>query len=119
MEFSFAGLFKIMCCTHQKAIDEKQQLLHIATTLDQLNKRLDSIEKAVDPHGLMVPHRRRSASRTSGRGNGADGLASVHENDEGSFNDDSDDESENIGNLLKFLIYSLFVNLQFILINRT
>lgn len=52
----------------------------------------------------MVPHRRRSASRTSGRGNTntADGLASVHENDEGSFNDDSDDESEAIG--MHFLI---------------
>lgn len=45
LEFSFAGLFKIMCCTHQKAVDEKQQLLHIAQTLDQLNKRLDVIER--------------------------------------------------------------------------
>ena len=103
LEFSFAGLFKIMCCTHQKPIDEKQQLLRIASTLDTLNKRLDAIERAVDPHGAVIgPTRRRSASRTSARGAigaiGPDGLASVHEDGEGSnFNDDSDDESENMG----------------------
>lgn len=45
LELSFAGLFKIMCCTHQKAVDEKQQLLRIADTLESLNKRLDVIER--------------------------------------------------------------------------
>lgn len=45
VEFSFAGLFKIMFCTHQKAVDEKQQLVRIANTLESLNKRLDSIER--------------------------------------------------------------------------
>ena len=119
LELSFAGLFKIMCCTHQKAVDEKQQLLRIADTLESLNKRLDVIERyfgiicnslrfvktisihdlnrAVDPHGLMAP-RRRSMSRTSHRGGGGvDGLASVHENDGGSNSDDSDDESDSVG----------------------
>lgn len=47
LEFTFAGLFKIMCCTHQKAVDEKQQLLRIADTLESLNKRLDAIERLV------------------------------------------------------------------------
>lgn len=51
--------------------------------------------RAVDPHGMMGP-RRRSMSRTSHRGGGADGLASVHENDE-TNSDDSDDESDAIG----------------------
>ncbi|XP_059350344.1 chitin synthase chs-2-like isoform X1 [Daphnia carinata] len=96
LELSFAGLFKIMCCTHQKAVDEKQQLLRIADTLESLNKRLDIIERAVDPHGLVGP-RRRSMSRTSHRGGGGvDGLASVHENDGGSNTDDSDDESDSV-----------------------
>ena len=45
IEFSLAGLFKIMCCTHQKSVDEKQQLVRIADSLDALNKRIDAIEK--------------------------------------------------------------------------
>ena len=59
LEFSFAGLFKIMCCTHQKAIDEKQQLLRIADTLETLKKRLDAIERlfvvAIEKIGAKLP----------------------------------------------------------------
>ena len=54
VEFSFAGLFKIMFCTHQKAVDEKQQLVRIATTLETLNKRLDSIERYERRHPSMA-----------------------------------------------------------------
>ena len=108
LEFSFAGLFKIMCCTHQKSIDEKQQLLRIAESLDKLNKRLDLIERAVDPHG-MLGSRRRSASRASVRGGGNaggdGGLASVHENEEDVFNDDSDEESETVGECPHAIIF--------------
>ncbi|KAL0849268.1 hypothetical protein ABMA28_013597 [Loxostege sticticalis] len=52
IEFSFAGLFKCMFCTHQKGNDEKVQLLHIASTLEKLEKKLDVVERTVDPHGL-------------------------------------------------------------------
>lgn len=45
IEISLAGLFKCMLCTHQKAGDEKAQLIHIADSLDMLSKRLDNIEK--------------------------------------------------------------------------
>lgn len=45
IEISLAGLFKCMLCTHQKAGDEKAQLINIADTLETLNKRLDNIEK--------------------------------------------------------------------------
>jgi len=45
LEISFAGLFKCMLCTHQKAGDEKAQLMHIGESLDTLQKRLDHIEK--------------------------------------------------------------------------
>lgn len=45
IEFSLAGLFRCMFCTHPKPIDEKQQLLRIAETLEKLEKRLDGIEK--------------------------------------------------------------------------
>ena len=41
MEFSLAGLFKCMCCVHNKP-DEKAK---IATTLEAIQKRLESIEK--------------------------------------------------------------------------
>ena len=99
IEFNLAGLFKIMCCTHQKSGDEKQQLFRIAESLEKLNKRLDLIERAVDPHG-MLGSRRRSTSRASVLGTGAagdaGGLPSVHE-EEDLFNEDSEDESETVG----------------------
>ncbi|XP_063838670.1 chitin synthase chs-2 isoform X3 [Ostrinia nubilalis] len=52
IEFSFAGLFKCMFCTHPKGNEEKVQLLHIASTLEKLEKKLDVVERTVDPHGL-------------------------------------------------------------------
>nr|AFM38193.1 chitin synthase [Anasa tristis] len=64
IEFSLAGLFRCMFCTHPKPIDEKQQLLRIAETLEGLDKRLDSIEKIVDPHS-HVSGRKRTASASS------------------------------------------------------
>lgn len=45
IEISLAGLFKCMLCTHQKAGDEKAQLINIADSLEGLMKRLDNIEK--------------------------------------------------------------------------
>lgn len=46
VEFSLAGLFKIMCCVHRKPeTGEKQQLLCISESLTALNKRLDNIER--------------------------------------------------------------------------
>ncbi|RVE50442.1 hypothetical protein evm_004867 [Chilo suppressalis] len=52
IEFSFAGLFKCLLCTHPKGNEEKVQLLHIASTLEKLEKKLDVVERSVDPHGL-------------------------------------------------------------------
>lgn len=62
LEISFAGLFKCMLCTHQKAGDEKAQLMHIGESLDTLQKRLDHIEKVVDPSGHASRKRSMSAS---------------------------------------------------------
>lgn len=45
LELSFAGLFKCMFCTHQKPIDERQQILRIAESLDSMNKRMEYIER--------------------------------------------------------------------------
>ncbi|XP_048509220.1 chitin synthase chs-2 isoform X4 [Athalia rosae] len=61
IEISLAGLFKCMLCTHGKPSDEKQQLVAIAESLEQLGKRLDTIEKAVDPQGHASGRRRPSS----------------------------------------------------------
>jgi chitin synthase len=50
IEFSLAGLIKVMLCTHPKSVDEKQQLLRIAESLDSLGRRLETIERFVHPH---------------------------------------------------------------------
>lgn len=45
LELSFAGLFKLMCCTHPKPVNEGQQLVRIADSLEKVTKRLDVIER--------------------------------------------------------------------------
>lgn len=45
IEISLAGLFKCMLCTHGKPSSEKQQLVAIAESLEQLSKRLETIER--------------------------------------------------------------------------
>ncbi|XP_043525708.1 chitin synthase chs-2 isoform X5 [Frieseomelitta varia] len=60
IEISLAGLFKCMFCTHGQTSNEKQQLVAIAESLEQVGKRLEVIERAVDPHG--VTSRRRASS---------------------------------------------------------
>lgn len=45
LELSFAGLFKCMFCTHQKPIDEREQILRIASSLDSMSKRMENIER--------------------------------------------------------------------------
>lgn len=45
LELSFAGLFKCMLCTHKKDGEEKIQLMHIAESLEKLEKKLETIEK--------------------------------------------------------------------------
>ncbi|XP_076243610.1 hyaluronan synthase-like protein kkv [Calliopsis andreniformis] len=74
IEISLAGLFKCMFCTHGQTSNEKQQLVAIAESLEQLGKRLDTIERAVDPHGLSG---RRRASSVGSRT--ADHLGAIGE----------------------------------------
>lgn len=44
IEFSLAGLFKIMCCVHSKPNTERDQLTSIANSLDILKKRFDMMD---------------------------------------------------------------------------
>ncbi|XP_043252423.1 chitin synthase chs-2 [Colletes gigas] len=62
IEISLAGLFKCMFCTHGQASNEKQQLVAIAESLDQLGKRLETMERVLDPHGHASASRRRASS---------------------------------------------------------
>lgn len=63
IELSLAGLFRCMFCTHGKTSDEKAQLTHIADSLITIQKKIETIEHVVDPHGFQ--HRKRTASGSS------------------------------------------------------
>ena len=62
IEFSFAGLFKLMCCVHPKPSNEQQQLMSIANSLEILKTRFENIESWVfvthilqyTPFGIIV-----------------------------------------------------------------
>ena len=43
-DFSVAGLFKCMLCTHKKADPTQEQLVHIAASLGELNSKLKELE---------------------------------------------------------------------------
>ncbi|CAH0557892.1 unnamed protein product [Brassicogethes aeneus] len=91
IEISLAGLFRCMLCTHQKAGDEKAQLIHIGDTLDVLAKRLDHIEKVVDPAGHVS--RRRSMSASSRGDHHHLGAVTEENMDDESDNSDSETAS--------------------------
>ncbi|XP_053606189.1 chitin synthase chs-2 isoform X2 [Plodia interpunctella] len=85
IEFSFAGLFKCLLCTHPKGNEEKVQLLHIASTLDKLEKKLDVVERSIDPHGLNRGRKLSVGHRGSTNGDhGLDALAEGPEEEHGS-----------------------------------
>ena len=44
-EFTLAGLFKCMLCTHPKGSEEKVHLMRIADNLDRMTRRIDNIER--------------------------------------------------------------------------
>ncbi|XP_034664927.1 chitin synthase chs-2 isoform X2 [Drosophila subobscura] len=66
VEFSLAGLFRCIFCTHGKTSDEKQQLTTIAESLDTIKQRMDTIESAVDPHGHHASRHNRRRTTSSG-----------------------------------------------------
>ncbi|XP_014471699.1 PREDICTED: uncharacterized protein LOC106742874 isoform X1 [Dinoponera quadriceps] len=87
IEISLAGLFKCLLCTHGKPSAEKQQLVAIAESLEQLGKRLETIERAVDPHAG-----RRRASSVGSRT--ADHLDAIGEDP--AEDDNSNSETETV-----------------------
>ncbi|XP_032678160.1 chitin synthase chs-2 isoform X2 [Odontomachus brunneus] len=89
IEISLAGLFKCLLCTHGKPSAEKQQLVAIAESLEHLGKRLETIERAVDPHGHSG---RRRASSVGSRT--ADHLDAIGEDP--AEDDDSNSDTETV-----------------------
>ncbi|XP_037922524.1 chitin synthase chs-2 isoform X1 [Hermetia illucens] len=88
IEVSLAGLFRCIICTHGKTSDEKVQLTHIADSLGSIQKRLENLERTLDPHGHANHHRRRT---TSG-GSKEHTLGSVAEDDESESESESSTE---------------------------
>lgn len=43
-DVSFAGLFRCMFCTHKKVDETSNQLIHIASSISDLNDKLKSLE---------------------------------------------------------------------------
>ncbi|XP_039764506.1 chitin synthase chs-2 [Pararge aegeria] len=90
IEFSFAGLFKCLLCTQPKGNEEKLQLMHIASTLDKLEKKLDTVERIVDPHGQIRGRKLSLGHRGSTNG---DPLVTVAEGEEEDRGSDSETET--------------------------
>ncbi|XP_045459045.1 chitin synthase chs-2 isoform X1 [Melitaea cinxia] len=88
IEFSFAGLFKCLLCTHPKGNEEKVQLMHITSTLEKLEKKLENVERVLDPHGQSRGRKLSIGLRGSTNG---DGLITVAEGEE---EHDSDSETD-------------------------
>ncbi|CAG9860406.1 unnamed protein product [Phyllotreta striolata] len=92
MEFSFGGLFKLMCCTFDGKSQEKEILRNIQLSLQQLQKKLDDIENN------DVPERRRTTKNTehfvgrrASRASAKPTMQKVLESDAGNNEDDDDD----------------------------
>ncbi|XP_046403163.1 chitin synthase chs-2 isoform X1 [Ischnura elegans] len=97
IEISLAGLFKLLICTHpdnQKA-EEKQQLVRIADSLETLGKRLETIERVVDPHG-HITGRRRSNSRSGNSDHHLGALAEENSRDDNSIDNDNSDSTSRL-----------------------
>nr|AGB51153.1 chitin synthase 1 variant B [Bactrocera dorsalis] len=65
IEFSLAGLFRCILCTHGKTSEEKAQLTAIAESLNTIKTRLEALEHTLDPHGHSRHGRRRTTSSGS------------------------------------------------------
>ncbi|XP_059481100.1 chitin synthase chs-2-like [Neocloeon triangulifer] len=91
IEFSLTGLFKCMLCTYPKVVDEKQQLMRIADSLEALNRRMDSIERSIDGPAPALGSRRRSFAllRSAANNETLGTLAEAAETDE-QMSDDSE-----------------------------
>ncbi|XP_055676574.1 chitin synthase chs-2 isoform X1 [Lutzomyia longipalpis] len=92
IEVSLNGLFRCMLCTHGKTTEEKAQLSHISESLDAIQKRLETLEKVVDPQGHHHHHHRRRTTSASSREHQLGSVAEGTENE----SENSDSESSTV-----------------------
>lgn len=85
ISFNLANLVKCMFCTYPKPNEEAVHLLKIQGHLDDINQKISSLEKTLDPMAGMK--RKTSAGRTA---RFSDNLSTVTENEE----DDNEFASE-------------------------
>lgn len=81
IDISVAGLFRCLLCTHGKTSDEKAQLIHIADSLSTLRKKMEHIERVVDPHSHFQSHGRRRTASTSSKDHHLGSVAEVVSNE--------------------------------------
>ncbi|XP_070509758.1 chitin synthase chs-2 isoform X4 [Chironomus tepperi] len=91
IDISVAGLFRILLCTHGKTSDEKAQLIHIADSLDTMKKKIDSIERHIDPH--VGHHGRRRTASTGSKDHHLGSVAEVASEEDSSSEDSESDTS--------------------------
>ncbi|KAL9891261.1 hyaluronan synthase-like protein kkv isoform 2-T2 [Glossina fuscipes fuscipes] len=92
VEFSLAGLFRCIFCTHGQTSDEKQQLTAIADSLDTIKNRIDSIEQTVNPNE-QHSHRHGRRRTTSSSSKDHHLLSSVAEKSDGETEESGSDTS--------------------------
>ena len=63
VDISLGNVMRVMLFTHKKESQDREQLIRIADTLDNLTKRLDHIENVIDPHSTSGQKQRRKSSR--------------------------------------------------------
>ncbi|XP_070509753.1 chitin synthase chs-2 isoform X2 [Chironomus tepperi] len=91
IDISVAGLFRILLCTHGKTSDEKAQLIHIADSLDTMKKKIDSIERHIDPH--VGHHGRRRTASTGSKDHHLGSVAEVASEEDSSSSEDSESDT--------------------------
>jgi chitin synthase len=69
IDFSLGNVLRCMCFTQPKGVQERQQLVRIADSLDVLTKKMEAIEShQMDPHGLTKKQRRKSSRMSVSHG---------------------------------------------------
>lgn len=91
---SLANLFTCMLCTYPKSNEEKLHLMKIGEQLEQLNKKIGSLEKQLELSHAIPFRRKTSVGRGSVRGTASEGgLSAVAENEDDGEQFDSGSEA--------------------------
>lgn len=107
---SLANLFTCMLCTYPKSNEDKLHLMKIGDQLEQMNKKITSLERQLElSHAIPFRSRKTSVGgRGSVRAPSEAGLSVVNENDdEADFDSGSEAPSSELGTYLERNFQSL------------